>query len=130
MTNLNEAIKQISHESVRNDISVKTVMSEAWYIAKLIASEYQVSSKALLSAALKRVWQEVRVRVEISNSYEKRASLAKIGFTFNETTKAWEKEMKRKESTGKQAVRFGKGFIKNFSELFIAKENIKISLVY
>ena len=129
MTNLNEAIKQISFESVRNDISPKTVMSEAWYIAKLVATEYEVSPKALLSAALKRVWNEVRVKVSISNAYDKRTSLAKIGFTFNADTKTWEKEMKRKESHGKMSVRFGKGFIKNFGEI-IEPKNIKISIIY
>lgn len=126
---MKQAIEAINRESVKRGLKVSEVMQEAWYLAKLIASEFQLSPKALLSAALKRVWKAVRVRVSIKNAYEKRAALAKIGFTFNEKTKAWEKEMLKAESTGKKAIRFGKGFIKNFGD-FIESKNIKIRLIY
>lgn len=127
---MKQAIEAINRESVKRGLKVSEVMQEAWYLAKLIASEFQLSPKALLSAALKRVWKAVRVRVSIKNAYEKRAALAKIGFTFNEKTKAWEKEMTRQDALNPQPVQFGKGFIKNFKDLFIAENNIKINLVY
>lgn len=127
---MKQAIEAINRESVRRNIKISEVMQEAWYLAKLVASEFEISPKALLSAALKRVWKAVRVVVSISNAYEKRASLAKAGFKFNENSKVWQKEMTRQDALNPQPVQFGKGFIKNFKDLFIAENNIKINLVY
>jgi hypothetical protein len=89
MTNLEIAIKAIDSE-VFKPVNVQDVMKMAWVIAKDVARQYKVSSKALLSAALKKVWSRVLVKVSVFNAYNHRVFFAKKGFKFNKTNKAWE----------------------------------------
>ena len=109
------ALQALALESVYS-VTASEVMSEAWRIAKLVASEYGVSSKSLLSAALKKVWSTITVKVSLFNAYVSKQLLAILGFKFNEENKAWEKTMKLGEFKRPKPVAFGRGF-KSDSEI-------------
>ena len=97
MNNLESAINYINNETFK-PVKATQVMATAWLLAKDAARQFNVSSKALLSAALKKVWSRVLVTVSVFNGYDKRVLLAKKGFVFNKLNKAWEIEV-RKEVT-------------------------------
>ncbi len=109
MSNLELAKKELKFVHIM-PLSANQVMKKAWQIAKEIAAEFSVSSKALLSLALKRVWANVKVKVSLFNAYESRKNLAFLGWVFNAVNKAWECEMKLAEFTKPQPVRFGRGW--------------------
>lgn len=86
-------------------------MKTAWMLAKMIAKEYGVSAKSLLSAALKKIWAKINVKVSLFGAYESRQTLAFLGFVFNSENKAWEKQMLLGEFKRPQAVKFGHGLM-------------------
>lgn len=102
-------------------ISRKEVMTIAWYIAKVVAADYEgISAKSLLSAALKRAWRAVKITVSVFNAYDSRKTLAFLGFVFNKENKAWEKEVNLSFIKYPQPIKFGRGFITipNLNEIF------------
>ena len=122
------AQQAITLESVPS-VKASDVMKTAWWLAKMVAKEYGVSSKSLLSAALKKVWSKVSVKVSIFNAYEDRRTLAIIGFVFNKENKAWEKEMFLGDFNKPNAQRFGKGFITagTIESAFSNKHSVKFA---
>jgi len=110
MSKLEEAKKALTLESVQV-IKANKVMATAWYLAKMIAKEYGVSSKALLSTALKIAWKNVSVTVSLFDAFDDRQLLARIGFKFCKTTKAWVMEMKLGEFKSPKPIKNGRGIL-------------------
>lgn len=93
-------------------ITAKEVMQTAWNIAKIVAKDYDgVTAKSLLSVALKRAWAAVKVTVSVFNAYNDRKILAFLGFVFNASNKAWEKEISLGFFHCPSPIKFGKGFL-------------------
>lgn len=108
-------------------ISAKEVMQTAWNIAKIVAADYEsVTAKSLLSIALKRAWAAVKVTVSVFNAYNDRKILAFLGFIFNESNKAWEKEVSLSFFHCPSPVKFGRGFLTT-ANIQTALKNSKIT---
>ena len=103
------AFTDLARESVYY-VTASEVMAEAWRLAKLIASEYSISPKLLLPAAMRKVWAQVPAKIRLFDAYESRQLLSILGFKFNKENKAWEKVMCLGEFKNPQPVRYGRGF--------------------
>jgi hypothetical protein len=94
------------NQSIIKDISyffsakftAKEVMAQAWFAAKTIAKENNISSKSIFSLCLKAAWKQVVVKVCVESGFKSRQLLAKNKFTFNAESKLWIREMSRNEA--------------------------------